>query len=50
MLHAKFQDHKTIGSGDEDFQKCFTIYGQGGHLGHMPQTISIYFCSQGSST
>ena len=20
MLHAKFQDHRTIGSGEEDFQ------------------------------
>ena len=27
MLHAKFQDHRTSGSGEEDFFKIFTIYG-----------------------
>ena len=27
MLHAKFQDHRTFGSGDEDFLLIFTIYG-----------------------
>ena len=31
MLHAKFQDHRTSGSG-EDFLKVFTIYGHGSHL------------------
>ena len=35
MLHAKFQDHRTSGSGEEDFLKVFTIYGRGGHLGHL---------------
>ena len=25
MLHAKFQDHRTCGSGEEDFFKVFTI-------------------------
>ena len=25
MLHAKFQDHRTSGSGEEDF-KVYTIY------------------------
>ena len=34
MIHAKFQDHRTSGSG-EDFFKVFTIYGHGGHLGHV---------------
>ena len=34
MLHAKFYDHRTFGSGEENFQ-VFTIYGHGGHLGHM---------------
>ena len=34
MLHANFQDHWTSGSG-EDFFKVFTIYGNGGHLGHV---------------
>ena len=39
MLHAKFQDHRTSGSGEEDFFKVFTIYGHGGHLGHVTWTI-----------
>ena len=39
MLHAKFQDHMTTGSGGEDFLKVFTIYGRGGHLGHVTRTI-----------
>ena len=26
MLHAKFQDHRTSGSGEEDFLRVFTIY------------------------
>ena len=42
MLHVKFQDHRTSDSG-EDFLKIFTIYGRGGHLGHV--TWTIYICS-----
>ena len=34
MLHAKFQDHRTSGSG-EDVQRFFTIYAVGGHLSHV---------------
>ena len=30
MLHAKFQDHRTSGSGEG-----FAIYGPGGPLGHV---------------
>ena len=41
MLHAKFQDHRTFGSGKEDF----TIYGHGGLLGQVPCTIYINFLS-----
>ena len=26
MLQAKFQDHRTSSSGEEDFLKVFTIY------------------------
>ena len=40
MLHAKFQDHRTSGSGEEYF-KSFTIYGHGGHLSHVTLTIYI---------
>ena len=35
MLHAKFQDHRTSGYGEEVFFKIFTIYGHCGHLGHV---------------
>ena len=40
MLHTKFRENQPTGSG-EDFRRGFTIYGHGGHLGHvtqMPQT------------
>ena len=45
MLHAKFQDHRTSGSGEGDFLKVFTIYRNGGHLGHVTCTIYINFLS-----
>ena len=41
MLHTKFRENRPAGSGEEDFLRVFTIYGRGGHLGHvtqMPQT------------
>ena len=52
MLHAKFQSHRSSGSGEEDFLKVFTIYGHGGHLGHVTWTIYITFVppSKGCST
>ena len=45
MIHAKFQDHMTSGSGEEDFFKVFTIYGYGGHLGHATWSIYMDFRS-----
>ena len=45
MLHAKFQDPRPLGSGEEDFYKVFTIYGHGGHLGHVTSTIYIHIDS-----
>ena len=45
MLHAKFKNHRTSGSGEEDFLKVFTIYGRGGHLGHVTWTIYTNFGS-----
>ena len=45
MQHAKFQDHRTSCSGEEVFLKVFTIYGHGGHLGHVTLTVYIKFCS-----
>ena len=44
MLHAKFQDHRTSGTGVEFFN-VFVINGHGGHLGHATRTIYINFRS-----
>ena len=43
MLHAKFQDHRTSGSGEEEFSKVFTIYGRGDHLGNVTSIMSSDF-------
>ena len=40
MLHTKFPGHGSIGSGEEDFFKVFTIYGHSSHVGHV--TNSLY--------
>ena len=45
MLHIKFQGHRFISSGKEDFFKVFTIYGQCGHYSHVTQLICINFHS-----
>ena len=37
MLHTKFRENQSAGSGEEDFLRVFTIYGRGGHLGHVTQ-------------
>ena len=39
MLHTKFRGNRPAGSGEEDFLRFFTIYGHGGHLGHVTWTI-----------
>ena len=41
MMHAKFQNYRTLGSGVEDFLRFFTIYGQGGHHGYVTKNIYI---------
>ena len=41
MLHTKFPENRPAGSGEEDFLRVFTIYGGGGHLGHVTWTIYI---------
>ena len=45
MLHAKFQNHRPSGSGEEDFLNVFAIYSHGGHLDHVTLTIYIDFHS-----
>ena len=44
MLHTKFRENRSTGSGEDDF-KVFTIYGHGGHLGHVTCTIYVNFRS-----
>ena len=45
MLHSKFCENRPGGSGEEDFLVVFTIYGRGGHLGHVTRTLGSNFCS-----
>ena len=39
MLHTKFRGNRSARSG-EDFGRIFTIYGHGGHLGHVTSIMS----------
>ena len=43
MLHTKFRGNQPAGSGEEDFLRAFTIYGHGGHLGHVTSIMSSVF-------
>ena len=43
MLHTKFRGNQPAGSGEEDFWRVFTIYGRGGHLGHVTSIMLINF-------
>ena len=43
MLHTKSKGHPASGSGEEDFLKGFTIYGHGGHLGHVTKIFCLKF-------
>ena len=45
MLHTKFQGHRSIDSGGEDFFKVFIIYEHGSQVGHVTQLICINFHS-----
>ena len=45
MLHTKFRENRPAGSGEEDFWRVFTIYGRGGHLGHVTQMPRTNFRS-----
>ena len=42
MLHTKLRENQPAGSG-EDFLRVLTIYGCGGHLGHVTSIISSDF-------
>ena len=43
MLHTKFLGNRPAGSGD--FLWVFTIYGRGGHLGHVTQMMRTNYGS-----
>ena len=43
MLHTKFRENRPAGSGEEDFLRVFTIYGRGGHLGHVTNIMLTNF-------
>ena len=43
MLHTKFRGIRPAGFGKEDFKGFFTIYGHGGHLGHVTSIMSSDF-------
>ena len=43
MLHTKFRGNRPAGSGEEGFRRAFTIYGRGGHLGHVTSIMSSDF-------
>ena len=43
MLHTKFRGNQHASSGEEDFGRIFTIYGHGGHLGHVTSIMSSDF-------
>ena len=43
MLHTKFHGNRPAGSGEEDFYRVFSIYGHGGHLGHVTSIMSSDF-------
>ena len=45
MLHAKFLRNRSTSSGEEDYRRVYTIYGHGGHLGHVTLIIYIYIDS-----
>ena len=45
MLHTKFRGNRPAGSGENIFEWFFTIYGRGGHLGHVTQTSRSNFRS-----
>ena len=43
MLHTKFRGNRPAGSREEGFRRGFTIYGPGGHLGHVTSIMSSDF-------
>ena len=42
MLHIKFRENRPAGL-NENFCRVFTIYGHGGHLGHVTRIMLTNF-------
>ena len=45
MLHTMFHENRPANSGEEDFLMVITIYGRGGHLGHVTWILQSNFHS-----
>ena len=45
MLHARFQDHRTSGSGEEDFQRFLPYMGVAAILVMLPASCQQIFIS-----
>ena len=43
MLHTKLRRNRPVGSREEECLRVFTIYGRGGHLGHVTSIMSSDF-------
>ena len=43
MIYNKLHGNLPAGSGEEDFLRVVTIYGRGGHLGHVTSIMSSDF-------
>ena len=43
MLHAKFQNHRPSGSGEQDVKDFFAIFSHCAHFGHVILTIHTNF-------
>ena len=43
MQHTKFRGNQPARSREEDLLRVFTIYGHGGHLGHVTSIMSSAF-------
>ena len=43
MLLTKLQVNRSTGSGEEYFRRFFTIYGRGGHPGHVTSLMLTNF-------
>ena len=43
MLHTKSRGIRPTGSGEKYFRLVFTIWGRGGHIGHVTSIMSSDF-------